>query len=31
METEEAVRAARDTSPKPPTLKPRLVKRRREE
>jgi hypothetical protein len=31
METGEAVRAARDTSPKPPTLKPRLVKRRKEE
>ena len=31
METEEAVRAARDTRPKPATLKPRLVKRRKEE
>jgi hypothetical protein len=31
METGEAVRAARDTSPKPATLKPRLVKRRKEE
>jgi hypothetical protein len=31
METEEAVRAARDTSPKPATRKPRLVKRRKEE
>ncbi len=30
METEEAVRAARDTSPKP-TLKPRLAKRRKED
>jgi hypothetical protein len=31
METEEAVRAARETSPKPTTLKPRVVKRPKEE
>jgi hypothetical protein len=31
MQTEEAVRAARDTSPKPATLKPRLAKRRKED
>jgi hypothetical protein len=30
MQTEEAVRAARDTSPKPATLKPRLAKRRKD-
>jgi len=31
METDEAVRAARDTNPKPPALKPRLTKRRIED
>jgi len=30
METDEAVRAARDTTPKPAALKPRLTKRRKE-
>jgi len=31
MEADEAVRAARDSSPRPPALKPRLTKRRKGE